>query len=57
MEEGTIGVSRVTNKNMQEEKGLSVQKIRNEVELELSNPETLKTLVATTFKGLQPERA
>lgn len=40
---------------MVDEKALSIQKIRTEVELELSNPENLKTLVATTFKGLKPE--
>lgn len=38
---------------MSEEKSLSVATIQNEVDLELSNPETLKTLIATTFKGLE----
>lgn len=40
---------------MAEEKALSVQDVNRAVDLELSNPETMKTLVMTTFKGLQPE--
>lgn len=36
----------------QEETGLSIQKINNEVELELSNKESFATLIHTTFKKL-----
>jgi RecT family len=37
---------------MSDEKGLSIQKINHEVELELSNKESFATLIHTTFKKL-----
>ena len=37
---------------MTEEKTISIANIQRDVEMELSNKETLHTLVATTFKGL-----
>lgn len=36
------------------ENELVVAKVNREVEMQLSDPETMKTLVMTTFKGLQP---
>ena len=40
---------------MSDEKGLSIQQINNEVEIQLQDKEVLATLVETTFKGLEPQ--
>lgn len=42
---------------MQDEKKLSIQEMKTEIDTQLESKETLNTLMAITFKGLQPEVA